>query len=221
MDKNLLGAEKIASIVLWVIALVVVGLIAKDVYSSQTTGLLEVVSPNKNATLSITQANHQAIIIGTGSAHVLLKPGSYLVGASSGGYSVADVVTIQKKQTTISRPDPANYTLLPSVVSINFENFDELANSGVTSGQLDNIKQAFFNFKKSTRKVELVANTITPAPLNPNSSDFSMDFGVMVDSKIYKTTITYGLGSTVSFKLTDTASGEVAYTTTVGPSIGD
>jgi hypothetical protein len=85
------------AIVLYCVYLVIAAII-----TSQSTGLLEVSSSDPQAGLTVSQANRQAIAIGTGKAKVRLKPGIYQVSASNNGYQTAVTVHLYEKRTTTS-----------------------------------------------------------------------------------------------------------------------
>jgi hypothetical protein len=65
-----------------------------------TTGILNVSSNDKNSTLSISQIDHQAKIIGTGKAKIRLKAGNYQISATDNGYQAIVSVQMQKNKTT-------------------------------------------------------------------------------------------------------------------------
>ena len=63
---------------------------------SAQTGILDIKASDSMATLSITKADTEARIIGSGEAKIRLNPGSYLVAAYAGGYQTSQVVVITK-----------------------------------------------------------------------------------------------------------------------------
>ncbi len=89
---------------------------------SGITGTLNVVASNPAATLSITSADTEARIIGTGSVGVRLKPGSYLVAAYAAGYQASEVVIItkhHKSQITLQiASNPSSKTTKTSLFSL-------------------------------------------------------------------------------------------------------
>jgi uncharacterized membrane protein len=157
----------------------------------QHTGTLRVGSPSSQALLSITQANHQAVIIGTGIATIRLNPGVYQVSANYGGNHADAVVQISKGRTITRSLNPQS-SALPSVDSIGFPNIDTFINSGLTSTQINNLKLAFFKYKPSAKIITIIPGSVKPGPHDPNTSvDFTINFKVTVDAVPYSATISY------------------------------
>jgi hypothetical protein len=202
---------------LWLAGLVIIVCIGRDVYLSQQTGFLEISSPDKNAVLSISQSNQNAAYVGQGSAQLLLKPGTYVVGAKGDGrYNVA-VVTVGLKERKSITINPADQYLLPSVDNIDFENFTELTDSGLSADQLENVQQAFFNFRKNSKKVALKTGSTTPGPLTENRTGFTIVFRVSIDGLPYSAKVSYAISPVITLSLTN-AGGEIVYDKTIDPS---
>jgi len=183
--------KRLFFLVYLVIVVVCVYVLVSAIITSQNTGMLRLSSPNSQATLSISQVNHQAMIIGVGRAAVRLKPGTYQVSASYGGNHADAVVRIVKKQVTSSSLNPVGSTL-PSVGNINFPNIDTLINSGLTTTQISALERAFFQYKSSAKIITINPDSVYPEPHDPNTStSFTINFKVTVDSAPYNATISY------------------------------
>jgi hypothetical protein len=88
-----------------------------SVYQSQNTGTLE--ASSSGALLSIYQPSHQIQDIGTSSAKVRLKPGSYKLFASIGKRQESRTIVIYKKQTTVQKLTvtvPTAQTTPPNII---------------------------------------------------------------------------------------------------------
>lgn len=189
----------------------------------KSTGVLEVNASTSSAQLSISQENHQAAIIGTGSAKVRLLPGTYQVAAIDSGSRASAVVTVYKGRTThsslnVSGNNSANSTnnnntpQVRTAEDINFEGTDALINDGLTTDQVNEMEQYFFQFKSSANTVTIDQNTVGPGPHNPNVvSPFTLNFNVAIDSTSYKATISYTDLNNVTLQLFNPQTGAVVY----------
>jgi hypothetical protein len=124
------------------------------IITDQTTGLLDISSSDQQAGLTISQTNRQAVAIGTGTAHVRLKPGAYQVTASDTGYQVSATVQIYKKRTTTSSLTLVSTELSPNSSSL----FSQLPIVGAASlYEISTGKQAVKN--GSSNIVVITAST--------------------------------------------------------------
>jgi hypothetical protein len=179
-----------------VAGIAVVGLciyvLATSIMYARTTGTLHVNSSNPKATLSISQTNHQAELIGVGSATIHLSPGAYQVSANYGTGQTNATVLVNKKHTTTVFLELKSKPPLPSVANINFSNIDTLIDSGLTTTQIGILKQDFFQYKQTAQKVSVVPSSVSPGPHDPNTStSFTLNFGVLIDSAPYNASASY------------------------------
>jgi hypothetical protein len=193
--------------VLWLLFLVLVlfGLyqMCSGLVVSQTTGMLLVDTPKPFATISISQNNKGAAIVGTGTAKVRLAPGTYLIVASDAGSRDSTVIKISKKQTIKTYLNFKSPPLLKSPANINYKNVSALINNGgITTLQASQLEQYFFNYKPSAHTVSIDPDSVEPGPRNPNTSTtFTLNFNVTIDSTQYKATTSYANLSTIRLSL--------------------
>ncbi|MDB5164339.1 MAG: hypothetical protein JWS12_957 [Candidatus Saccharibacteria bacterium] len=93
-------AKRFVSLGIIFVVLVCLYEIGLSLYTYQTTGVLSLSSSDKNAALSVSQADHNAKVIGAGSGKVRLKPGSYTVSATDNGYQTSTTVAVQARHKT-------------------------------------------------------------------------------------------------------------------------
>lgn len=209
-NKNTLA---FARLLLLLIAAAIVSLayiIWQTVHSLQNTGTLQVtVTYASDATLSISQPNHQAKLLGTGSAKVRLHPGTYLVMAKSAGKQAAQSVKITQGHTTAIKLNPAPIKAPPSINTAGFINFDTLVTNGLSSSQLTNLEQLFLSYKQSAQVFTVNPASVSPGPHDPNSDDpsFSLTFTGTIDSTPYAATVRYVGFENVVLVLTDPQTG--------------
>jgi hypothetical protein len=112
-----------------------------------STGLLQVSSNVSAAGITISQTNHSAAFIGSGSATVRLVAGSYTISVAVNGYQTTKTIVVSAKQTvaaSLTLPGAAQsannaqlFTLLPYQDTNSGFMIDEtVANSGNVSGPL-------------------------------------------------------------------------------------
>lgn len=159
---------------------------------SQETGILNIKTVNSKEGLIISQNNSQAKFVGTGSAKIRLKPGSYQIMATYDGQQTSAIATVHKKQRTAINLGALRSVTLPTSQDINFEGTDALINNGLTTGQVTNLEEEFFHYKPSAHTVSIDTSTVEPGPHNPNvDTSFTINFDVAIDSSAYKATISY------------------------------
>jgi len=198
--------------VLWLIAgLVSLYILASAILTRQSTGLLMVTTPTKTTSISISQLKSQAQIIGVGGAKIRLHPGTYQVSANNGNRQATTLVTISKQHTDVLNLNPTKKSKLPSVADIIFNGTGDLTNSGLTAGQLQNLKEALFAFSPSASKVTVRPGSVSPGPRDVSSPNpiFSMNFRVQIDSAAYNAKITYGISDIVELFLYDSRGSQV------------
>ena len=198
--------------VLWLIAgLVGLYIVVSAVITRQSTGLLTVTTPGKTTSISVSQLKSQAQIIGVGGAKIRLYPGTYQVSANNGTRQTTVLVTISKQHTATLNLNPTKKSKLPSVTGILFSGTGALTDSGLTAGQLQNLKEAFFAFSPSASKIAVSPDSVSPGPRDISSPSpiFSMDFRVEIDAASYSAKITYGISDAVKLFLYDNHGGQV------------
>jgi len=194
INQNILRAYYLFSAIAIVAS---VFMVARSFSDYRNTGLLSVGSDSPGALLSVSQPGKQALPFGSGAATVRLKPGRYLLSASSGGKEAALVVNIQKRRNVkvVLRLTSSG---LPSVKNISFKYFDALIDTGLTTDQVNDLKTKLFQFKPNSQHIELKVNSIYREPHNPNvDTSFKIDFATTIDDMEYKAVIDYSDLSTV------------------------
>jgi hypothetical protein len=88
------------------------------IYTSQTTGVLQLTSSTKQTYLTIDQPGRQAITINTTSARLRLKPGTYQVTATSGLSQVTKNVVVRNKKLTKMTLTPVDLNSVPKTYLI-------------------------------------------------------------------------------------------------------
>jgi TusA-related sulfurtransferase len=76
--------------------------------TSRDTGVLNVLSTDAGATITIGKTGYESTNVGTGSAHIRLTPGTYQVIASDNKNQATKMVTIHSKQTTNQNITPVS-----------------------------------------------------------------------------------------------------------------
>lgn len=198
--RNLNTAVILINIILAIIIVISLALAIKTIH---TTGLLILSSTDSSAVFSVSRDGSGAQVVGTGSARIRLKPGTYLVAANNTNKSATKVVTITTGQTSSVNLTPSSQTPLSSLSNISFNGFDYLLSNGLTSDQVTNLEQLFFSYKQTAKEVTIDQASVEPGPHNPNDSNFTMNFTGSIDSTLYRATITYSGLDAVSLKLTN------------------
>jgi len=170
----------------YVIYLFVAAILARG-----STGILVISSTDSKATLSVSQMDKAAKIIGVGKAKARLKPGLYEVAAASNGNQAFQAVSVTAKTSSSITLNPVKATLLPSISNISFSGMNALVNHGLTHDQIKDLEHAFFKFKPSASAVNIDSNSIFPGPIDPNTAGFNTRFSVDIDSINYSATIKY------------------------------
>ncbi|GEM_PF-3998351 len=182
------------------------------IMTAQNTGVLEVSASSTSAWISISQDSRQAKVIGVGTARARVAPGNYLLAATDAGRQVVTVVSVGKKTVTNKYLNLSGSSGLASVDNIQFENMDALINSGITTTQINILRQDFYNFNHSAKTVSVIADSVAPGPHNPDvDTSFTMSFGVAVDSNSYSAVIKYSGADSVQLSLFDSRSNIQVY----------
>jgi hypothetical protein len=161
-------------------------------HTMQTTGIVTVNTSDKLSTITLSADRTTAAVIGTGSASVRLKPGSYLLVA---GHA----------------PD-----------AINFDNVDTLLDFGLTQAQTENAKQLFFKYKQSAKQININSDSVKQEPHDPHGNeDFKLDFSGTIDGAPFNAVITYGAFDDIQMTLVDPATGAELFSGTTAPTLQD
>ena len=205
------GAKRVLFIVLLFVIILSVYLVVTAIITVETTGTLEV-SATQKATISVSRTNSQAKIIGEpGKAQVRLKPGTYQVVANtSNGFEAAKVISINKKQSVKFSLNPTTSPKLPSLNSVSFFGMSALVNVGVTSGQIDMLKNDFFHFKTSAGTVSIDTQSAQTLP-HVLGDPFVNTFNVNIDSQTYNGKITYSDPQSIQLQLYNPHNGHLVY----------
>lgn len=176
------------------------------------SGTLSVSTPAPGTSLTVTQAGHTAAYIGSGSARVRLKAGTYTVGATVSGERATKIVTISRAQTTTIHLNPTAPSVTPTAPApTGFINFDTLVSSGLTADQESALEQEFTDFRPTAQVFSVDPQTISVIVPDPSSgtTTFTMNFDVTVDSVLYHASIQYTGYDFVQLALTDTSGAQV------------
>lgn len=176
-----------------------------------TTGQLNVNSNKSGSILTISQPNHQAQVIGLGSANIRLKPGKYLVAAYYQGKLNMHITTILKQRLVSITVNPDNGVVLPTVNNILFSGTSTLIAHGLTTSQVNQLKDLFFIFNKNAKSVFVVTNSFQSGPINFLSPLFTASFNVIVDNTNYTADITYGAFRNIQLTLINQQTNKIVY----------
>jgi hypothetical protein len=95
---------------------------------------------------------------------------------------------------------------------ISFTGTDSLVKYGVSLTQVDDLKQAVFQFAPKTRTAAIDASSVKPVPHNPNSSAKfdTINFSIKLDSAAYAARIEYSDLTVLRLYLSD-AGGKIVF----------
>ncbi len=189
----------------------------RDVVAAQTTGVIDVTSSKPGAIITISGSETQAAIAGYGSIKIRVPEGDYLVSATVPGSQTATNVHVTNQQTTEASLDLSKTNALPTVNDIDFQNFEELITNGLSTGRLNSVQLAIFDYDNHAKTAKLQSNTIYTAPLNPNSNDstFGLTFNLDIDNKSFKATLRYSFGTKITLILNDKTTNKQVFKETV------
>jgi hypothetical protein len=208
--SNRIGRLFIVAVILSLV--VSIYLILSAVTQSNRRGTLFFQSSDSNATLSITQNNKQAIVIGVGQSKALLLPGTYLVSSSDKGQLATKVVSIVMKKTTKIMLDPSSEVFLPSLLNIKFNNIGNFINFGLTNQQVISLEQSLFKFNPDAKTINIDSGSIENGPHNASTSNgFVINFNLTIDNTPYKGSVNYNDITHVQLTLSDPQKGNVVY----------
>lgn len=192
MDTEPRNLRPIITITICVLVIFGIYEIVSAFIAASNTGTLVVDASRSSAIISISQANKQAKIIGTGSTHIRLAPGTYQLVATNNGSRTAVITKVSEKHSSHISLNLSKTAVLPSPASINFQNLYFLISYGLTQEQLSNLQIKIFQFRPHAHTVAIDASSIKTGLHNPNSEDpFTINFNVTVDAVPYKATVNY------------------------------
>jgi hypothetical protein len=191
-------------------------------HTMQTTGIVTVNTSDKLSTITLSADRTTAAVIGTGSASVRLKPGSYLLVAGHAGQSASQVITVTAKQSQTVKLSLTQPQAVPSPDAINFDNVDTLLDFGLTQAQTENAKQLFFKYKQSAKQININSDSVKQEPHDPHGNeDFKLDFSGTIDGAPFNAVITYGAFDDIQMTLVDPATGAELFSGTTAPTLQD
>lgn len=184
-DTSMLHAKQLMFLLVFIGFIFSIYLIVSTIIIVNTTGILNVTTTPK-ATISVSRSNSQAKIIGkAGSAGVRLKPGVYQVLAkTSSGEEAAKVITITKKRSTALNLKPTSSPRLRSINDVDFENFDDLLDYGLTVDQINILKRDFFVYKTTSKGIAINLTSVKSGQRTPfTNQPFILTFSTRIDSQ--------------------------------------
>lgn len=206
-DSNTNLPFKTFSVVVIVVLAAIVSLQALSAINLRNrTGLLKVTTGTTTARLSISSNNHQAEVLGgdTGSANVRLTPGSYILYAVNNGSRTSGTAVVTKGHTTDAILRFVASPGIRSVEDISFQGMGGLINAGLSSDQVSELEGDFFQYKPSANNVNIITDSISPAPYNPNTdTSITLDFAVSVDGTPLYAQATYNDLENIEVTLTN------------------
>lgn len=189
----------------------------------RTTGILSVSASVSQALISISQPNHEAKIVGTGTAKVHLRPGLYQVRGYVGRDSAVETIKVTRNKVANVTLHLSETPRIRSVDDIDFNGLSSLTDNGLSDDQTAALKLAFFRFKTSTEVVTINGESFTPAPRNSATTiGFSATVNVSMDSTPYQAKITYSGLSNLNLSLYDPQTNSLVFNSDAGsPKEGD
>ncbi len=185
-------------------------LIVSAEQATQNSGALIVKASDPAATISISQDNHSAAVIGVGSAQVHMLAGTYYVLAAASGRKASMVEQITAHNVTSVYLDLAGATPPPLVGSVQYQNLDSLTSSGLSADQERMLKRDLFDFLPSLSVAVLDPQSVQPGPHDPNSvSSFTLNFHVSLNNTPYSGQIIYPDFQSLELKLFDASNNQV------------
>lgn len=175
----------------------------------KTTGRVEVTSSDTGSIISISGVHTQAMIIGSGAANIRIKPGTYQLVAKHSGQTAASIITVNLHQTIQTKLVLGQAPHLASPYTVTFNGIDTLIDKGLSTTQVTNLKQLFFNYKKTVKTVSIETDTIghTPYDLSGNNPNFTLTFVCKIDGQIDKCAVTYADLVNVQLVIQDSITG--------------
>ncbi len=183
----------------------------------RTTAVLHIDSSDPQATISVSQVNHEAKSVGTGKGSVRLKPGTYQAMASNGRNRAVKTVSVSAHQSADVSLKLSSLPAIRSVDDVRFDGMNIFLESGRTEDQISTLELDFFRFNTSARVVSVDGDSLTPAPRNSKSDPFSSTFTVTIDSKPYTGKITYSGSRDIDMTLYN-PDGSTAFDSTLSSS---
>jgi len=200
--------EKLPVYVTILMGIGIIYLAATSIMLRQSTGTATITAFDKSANISISQLGTNAKIVGTGTANVRLKPGSYLAAASVNGHISTEQFAVTLKKHAKITIAYTQGSPLPTLENITFNNLNEFIVHGINDTQLANLKELFFKYKKNAKTVTIDQGSVDRQYRVPDSNDpYVLNFTGKVDSQSFKGTITYTNIQDIELTLIDPQTG--------------
>lgn len=165
--------------------------IVSSVIIHQQTGVLKVTSTDPKATISISQNNKQAAVIGTGSSSARLKPGVYRIVANNGSGHAFGATAVFARRTSDILLSIGSSSYLRTSADVSFVGTNVLVDHGLSANQLYSLKKSFFSYNNKAKEVKISNVKATPHKRDSASTYNSMTFDVTIDGKEYTAKIEY------------------------------
>lgn len=166
--------------------------IVTAVLLKQRTAAVAITSSDPSAVLTISQTNTEAAQVGIGESTIRLKPGSYYVLAYTAGKSTGKTVEVKGSQeNTVYLDLEEGNEGIKTAQSLTYIGFDKLLDNGLSTQQVNNTKQLFYESNKSAMSVTINTTSVTPSPRDPTNINFSLTFTGLVDGTVYKAKLVY------------------------------
>jgi hypothetical protein len=191
-DSNNVQIKRLGWIIFSACIIISFGIVIYSIITFFTTGTLVIHAANNKAGIVVTAMGKGAVYAGEGSAKVRLKPGNYQISAIENGEQSNAIAQVYDRHTTNSRLGLVRSFQLPTAQNIDFKNSSSLINAGLTSEQISDLQEYFFQFNHTTKTVDVISESVQLAPYNPNvDTSFSINFDVSINNVAYKATVTY------------------------------
>lgn len=208
-NKNL---SRILVLILSIMLAVLLYLTISSYHHVQQSGTLTVDTPNDDSLITVSAVHKTAELIGYGSTRVRLQPGSYLVGVAREGRISSQVVVVSKGQTAVVHLSATSTPLLPTAADIDFVGTDALITKGLTTNQVEAIREAIFQFNKDTKVAVVQPDSVVSGPYDPGSDNplITRNFVLTLDGQAYSATASWVELSSASLILRD-STGNVVF----------
>lgn len=204
-----------------VLTLLGVYIVISSILVSKNTSVISVTASKPTASISISQANKQAAIVGTGKVKLRLAPGAYQLVAIDAGSRTASVITVQKKHPAKVYLDLNKTSIVRSAANINFLNMDFLVGNGLSNTQIGQLEQYFFGFNDDANKVAVDPSSIKVISHDRNTGVFNLGFDVTVDNVPYKAVASYSNINSIHLNLFKPDTGAQVFDSSNLPEIDD
>lgn len=154
--------------------------------TTTSTGVVHVKSSVAQATISITQPDHEYEKVGAGEASVRLKPGEYQFTADTDNDRAVKTVVVEAGKATDISLQLKKAPRVPSVDDVTFNGISAFIGSGFSTERVDQLKLDLFRFDTSAETVNIDGGSLSTRPRPTRTEPFITDFSLSIDSKPYK-----------------------------------